>query len=238
MDPAADLDAVALVLLRVSQLLVDFPEIVDLDINPLLADESSVIALDARINVVARQEPASKRLAIRPYPKELEELIPVGDGREVLLRPIVPEDEPSLQTAFTKLTAEEVRLRFFAPKKTLSHFAAVRFTQIDYRREMALVAIVEQASGPIQVGVARYFINPDKSGCEFAIVVSDRIQHQGIGTRLMKALMEAARDHGLTRIEGTVLRENASMLMLMKELGFAQSRSTEDPELVVVERWL
>ena len=112
----------------------------------------------------------------------------------------------------------------------------VSFTQIDYRREMALIAIVEEEDGPRQIGVTRYAINPDETSCEFAIVVSDRVQNQGIGTRLMKALMDAARDHGLDRIEGTVLKHNAPMLDLMDDLGFAQSRSPDDPDIIVVER--
>jgi len=101
---------------------------------------------------------------------------------------------------------------------------------------MALVAVVETADGPVQVGVARYAINPDKTSCEFAVVISDRVQHQGMGTTLMKALMDAGRTQGLSRIEGLVLRDNAAMLKLMRELGFVQSYLADDPECVLVER--
>lgn len=238
--PPVDRAAVVDVLLRVSELVCDLPQVMGLDINPLFAGPGGVVAVDARITIArppAKDGPYD-HVAIHPYPRHLITRTHLPDGTPLTIRPIRPEDAESEATFVRELSDQAKRFRFMGAVDELSPEMLARFTQIDYRREMALVAIVEQASGPVQVGVARYFINPDKSGCEFAIVVSDRIQHQGIGTRLMKALMEAARDHGLTRIEGTVLRENASMLMLMKELGFAQRRSTEDPELVVVERWL
>ena len=126
-QPGANLDAIKLCLLKVSQLIIDLPEVAELDINPLLADEYGVMALDARIKVVKSQQKGPKRLAIRPYPKELEERIQLDDGRELLLRPVVPEDEPSLYRAFAKLTPEQIRLRFFVPIKTLSHMQAARF---------------------------------------------------------------------------------------------------------------
>jgi len=119
-----NLDSIALTLVRISQLIVDVPEIAELDINPLLADPFGVMALDARIRLEHTERQGTERLAIRPYPKEREETIPLGDGRSLLLRPIRPEDEPSLQSAFAKLTPEEVRLRFFVPMRTLSHMAA------------------------------------------------------------------------------------------------------------------
>lgn len=227
---AVDLDAIAMTLIRVAQLVIDIPAIRQLDINPLLADESGVIALDARINVVATQEPACDRLAIRPYPKELEELIPVGDGREVLLRPIVPEDEPSLQTAFSKLTAEEVRLRFFAPKKTLSHFAAVRFTQIDYDREMGLILTEPGRPGQTEIfGVANLIADPDNRSAEYAIVVRHDMVGLGLGIVLMRRIIDYARDRGIGEMFGDVLRENRPMLKLCKILGFSESRVPDDP---------
>ena len=227
---AVDLDAIAMTLIRVAQLVIDIPTIGQLDINPLLADESGVIALDARINVVATQEPASKRLAIRPYPKALEELIRIGDGREVLLRPIVPEDEPSLQTAFTKLTAEEVRMRFFAPKKTLSHFAAVRFTQIDYDREMGLILTEPGRPGQTEIfGVANLIADPDNRSAEYAIVVRHDMVGLGLGIVLMRRIIDYARDRGIKEIFGDVLQENRPMLKLCKILGFSQSRDADDP---------
>lgn len=146
-QPAADLEAITLTLVRVSQLVIDIGEIVELDINPLLADANGVIGLDTRIKVKAGSGHAHERLAICPYPKALEEEVPLGDGRTLLLRPIVPEDEPSLQRVFANLTAEEIRLRFFLPMKVLSHVNAARFTQIDYDREMALPKLFAECPG-------------------------------------------------------------------------------------------
>ncbi len=226
---AVDLDAIAMALIRVAQLMIDIPAISQLDINPLLANESGVIALDARIAIRATQEPAGTRLAIRPYPKELEELIQVGDGRVILLRPIVPEDEPSLQSAFTQLTAEEVRLRFFAPKKTLSHFAAVRFTQIDYDREMGLILTEAGRPGQTEIfGVANLIADPDNRTAEYAIVVRHDMIGLGLGIVLMRRIIDYARNRGIQEIFGDVLQENRSMLKLCKILGFSQSRVPND----------
>ena len=149
--PAADLDAVALVLLKVAQLVADFAEVTELDINPLLADEHGVIALDARIRVAQTGKRAEERLAIRPYPKELEEEVSLADGRRLWLRPIRPEDEPALVAWFRKLSLEAVRLRFFAPLKELTHQAAARLTQIDYDREMALVLVEHGSPGAAEL---------------------------------------------------------------------------------------
>ncbi len=137
--PAAAMDDIAMTLIKVSQLIIDIGQVTELDINPLLADEFGVVALDTRIRVRATDEPATRRLAIRPYPKELEETITVPDGRSFLLRPVRPEDEPAAQRLFAQMTPEDFRMRFFAPQKSLSHTMAARMTQIDYDREMALV---------------------------------------------------------------------------------------------------
>ena len=119
--------------------------------------------------------------------------------------------------------------------KELTPASLARFTQIDYSWEMAFIAVTEEDGKSVQQGVARYVINPDETSCEFAIVVSDKRQHQGIGRRLMKALMDAARSKGLKVMEGTVLEDNYGMLALMKDLGFKQKRSSEDRSLVIVE---
>jgi acetyltransferase len=233
--PAANLDAIAMTLIRVAQLVIDIPEIRELDINPLLADEFGVITLDARVRVQAVSEPASARLAIRPYPKQLEETIQVGDGREVMLRPIVPEDEPALQSAFTKLTPEEVRLRFFVPKKTLSHFMAVRFTQIDYDREMGLILTEPGQPGKTEIfGVGNVIADPDNVSAEYAIVVRHDMVGLGLGIVLMRRIIDYARNRGIKDLFGHVLRENRSMLKLCKILGFTESFVPDDPSIVSV----
>lgn len=235
-DRSAVIDA----LLRISDLVCEFPEIEELDINPLFAGPGGVLAVDARIRVsrphasLARYE----HMAITPYPRHLVQKGFLTDGTPLTIRPIRPEDAESEQAFVRELSDEARQFRFMYSLKELTPAMLAQFTQIDYSREMALVAFTEEAGTPVQQGVARYVINPDGESCEFAIVVSDKRQHQGIGTRLMTALIEAARDQDLRSMEGTVLAENKAMLQLMKDLGFASRRSEEDRDIVIVERWL
>ncbi|WP_421855398.1 bifunctional acetate--CoA ligase family protein/GNAT family N-acetyltransferase [Oricola sp.] len=238
---AVDRDAVVDVLLRVSDMVCELPEITELDINPLFAGPDGVIAVDARIAVA--RPPASAdaydHMAIHPFPRHLVWEDHLSDGTPFVIRPIRPEDAESEQVFVRELSPQARQFRFMGALSELSPEMLVRFTQIDYRREMALVAIVHGPDGPRQQGVARYSINPDLRSCEFAIVVSDKVQKQGIGTRLMKALLDAAREeHGLNVMEGTVLANNTPMLNLMRELDFKIGRDPEDPEIVTVERTL
>ncbi len=233
--PPADLDALVLALLRVSQLMVDLPEVIELDVNPLLADENGVLAVDARVRVAATDRPAVERLAIRPYPEELEETIVLGDGRELFLRPIVPEDEPALRDAFSRLTPEEIRLRFLTPLKTMTHMMAARFTQLDYDREMALVLTEKGPHGTRPIyGVVRLSADPDNEEAEYAIIVSQEMTGQGLGVLLMRRIIDYARHRGLQTIWGEVLRENRTMRRLCKVLGFRETTDLDDPTLVRV----
>jgi acetyltransferase len=232
--PAANLDAVSLALVRISQLVIELPEVAELDVNPLLADQFGVVALDARIRVRSPGEGGSP-LAIRPYPKELEETVPLGDGRTLLLRPILPEDEPSLQQAFSRLTPEEIRLRFFVPLKTLDHVTAARFTQIDYDREMALVLTEVGVAGRTAIhGVVRLIADPDNERAEYAIIVSHDMTGMGLGILLMRRILDYARGRGVREVYGDVLRENRTMLKLCQVLGFTLSGVPDEPEVVRV----
>ncbi|MCO6442162.1 MAG: bifunctional acetate--CoA ligase family protein/GNAT family N-acetyltransferase [Nitrococcus mobilis] len=234
--PPANLDAIALTLIRVAQLVTDIPEIVELDINPLLADEYGVVALDARARVRGDDAINSDRLAIRPYPKELEEVIPLGDGRKLLLRAIRPEDEPALQAAFAKLTPEEIRLRFLVPLKVLSHMMAARFTQIDYDREMALILTEPGIAGQTEIyGVVRIATDPDNEQAEYAIIVRHDMTGLGLGRLLMRRIIDYCRRRGTRLVFGEVLRQNTAMLHLCKTLGFQSHSVAEDPSLVRVE---
>lgn len=227
--PAADLDAIALTLIKVSQLVVDFAEVKEVDINPLLADTYGVTALDARIRVGKAEGAPEERLAIRPYPKELEEEIKLGDGRTLLLRPILPEDEPQLQAGFAKLSEEEIRLRFFVTMKTLSHVQAARFTQLDYDREMALVLTEPGIPGTREVfGVVRMSSDPDNERAEFAIVIRHEMTGLGLGVLMMRRIIEHARRRGTRELFGDVLKDNATMLKLCEVFGFEQRRLPED----------
>ncbi len=231
----ANLQAIALTLIRISQLVIDIPEIVELDVNPLLADSYGVVALDARVRVQVATGGATDRLAIRPYPKELEELVPLGDGRHLLLRPILPEDEPALQGAFAKLSAEEIRLRFFVPMKTLSHVAAARFTQLDYDRDMALILTEAGIPGRTQLyGVVSLSTDPDNERGEFAILVRGDMTGMGLGILLMRRIIDYANSRGLAEIYGDVLRENGTMLKLASVLGFTSANVEEEPNIVRV----
>ncbi len=230
-----NLDAVALTLIKVSQLVIDFAEIAEMDINPLLADEYGVIALDARIRLARATRPGAARLAIRPYPKELEEIIPLDEGGKLLLRPVLPEDEPSLRAAFAKLTPEEIRLRFFAPIKTLSHIQAARFTQIDYDREMALILTEEGTPGRTDIfGVVRIAADPDNERAEYAIIVRHDMTGKGLGRLLMQRIIDYASRRGIGEIHGDVLRENSAMLKLCKTLGFTQTSNLDEMDVVLV----
>ncbi len=233
--PAADLDAIALVLIKVAQLVSDIPEIDELDINPLLADASGVIALDARIKVAAVSGAARERLAIRPYPKELEEQITLDDGRQLLLRPILPEDEPSLHDGFARLEPEEVRWRFFVPMKTLSHLTAARFTQIDYDREMALILTAAGIPGKTEIfAVVRLIADSDNERAEYAIIVRHDMVRMGLGGLLMKRMIAYARKRGIREIHGDVLRGNRPMLKLCERLDFTVADLAGEPGVVRV----
>lgn len=212
-----------------------YPEVAELDINPLLADTFGVMALDARIRVKHGARAGTGRLAIRPYPKELEEDIPLGDGRSLWLRPIRPEDEPALRAAFAKLTPREVQLRFFAPMKTLSHMAASRFSQIDYDREMALILTEHGIAGETEIyGVVRLTADPDNDRAEFAIIVRHDMTSQGLGIYLMRRMIDYARDRCIGEIYGDVLRENDTMLKVCGMFGFTQSNVPDEPDQVRV----
>jgi len=234
-SPAAALDQVALVLIRVAQLVIDFAEVRELDINPLLADAEGVLALDARVRLAASSAAPTERLVIRPYPKELEEHLTIGDGRTFLLRPVRPEDEPALQAGFATLTSEEIRLRFLVPLKTLSHLMAARFTQIDYDRDVVLVL-----TEPGRPGTTRIFAfvqinaDPNNERAEYAILVHHEMTGMGLGVYLMRKIIELARQRGLREIYGDVLAENKTMLKLCRALGFKQSWDPEERGVVRV----
>jgi acetyltransferase len=232
--PPVDLEAIAVTLIKVAQLVIDFAEIAELDINPLLADQTGVIALDARIRVTAAAA-AERRLAIQPYPKELEDEIRLTGGRALLLRPIRPEDEPMLIVAFHKLSPENVRLRFFAPVKELTHETAAGLTQIDYDREMALVLADHDRAGAAELyAVARFSTDPAQEKAEFALTVRDDVTGKGFGPLLMRRLIDYARERGIGEIFGHVLRENGAMLAICRSLGFEEHADPDDPAIKLV----
>ncbi len=233
--PPAALDDIALTLVKISQLVIDFAEIVELDINPLLADEYGVMALDARVRVRRADEPPAKRLAIRPYPKELEEMISLPGGRTLLLRPVMPEDEPGFQGLFSHMSPEDIRMRFFAPKQALSHPFAARMTQIDYDRDMVLVLADPGIAGKSDIyGAVNIAADPDGEKAEYAIMVRSDMVGLGLGPLLMRRIIDYSRDRGIKELFGEVLRENRPMLRISDLFHFSRSPHPDDPGVVEV----
>lgn len=232
--PAAAIDAIADVLIRLGELAADHPEIRELDINPLLADARGALALDARIRVAAAAVPGASRLAIAPYPKHLETAGAARDGTAIALRPVRPEDEPLLQDLFAHMSPEDQRLRFFAPMRELSHALAARLSQIDYDREMALIA---QHDG-VPLGVARYAADPDRLRAEYAVAVRSDWKGRGVGYLLMTRLIDVARRAGIGELFGEVLHENQPMRDMCHALGFAAAAHPGDPALITMRKWL
>jgi acetyltransferase len=225
--PPTNLDEVAQALCRISEMVCELPQIVEMDINPLVADEMGVIALDCRI-VVAHRTPSLdpySHMAIHPYPHHLTRQRQLADGTNITIRPIRPEDAEIEQTFVRKLSPQSKYFRFMQSLNELTPEMLVRFTQLDYNRELALIAVQEKAGEESELGVARYVMNPDGRSCEFALVVADEWQHRGIGSQLMTQLMEAAQERGFSSMDGEILADNKKMLDLVKSLGFhIQSR--------------
>jgi acetyltransferase len=234
--PPAALDAIAHTLIKIGQAAIELPQIVELDINPLLADDKGVLALDARIKVQAYSGDGQARLAIKPYPRQLERQIALRDGSQATLRPVRPEDEPVFQETFAQLDKEDVRMRFFAPLGKLTHVLAARLTQIDYDRQMAFVAIRRRPDGTTEgLGVVRIAIDPNHERGEYAVVVRSDLKGAGLGHLLMMAIIDYAKRQGLREIFGLVLRENERMLRMARQLGFTLHSAADDPTLVEVK---
>jgi acetyltransferase len=238
--PPADGGALEDVLLRVSEMVCELPMLDEMDINPLILDENGALAADARV-VVAYRQPGADRyshMAIYPYPTQLVSQWQLADGTDITIRPIRPEDADIERQFVHDLSEESKYFRFMNSMQELTETMLVRFTQIDYSREMALIAVAQEQGCEVELGVARYAINPDGASCEFALVIADNMRGKGLGQRLMISLMEAARAKGLITIEGEVMSNNHDMLKLMTRLGFAIKTSEEDQSVVKVSKEL
>ena len=250
---AINMDALEQVLLRVSEMVCELPHLREMDINPIIVDESGAVAVDARI-VIDNAPQASSGLAtdyhhlsILPYPARYEKTLPLRGGGEYTIRPIHPDDAHMLKKLVNELSPQSRYFRFVSSMAELPPAMLARFTLIDYDREMALVAIVkERVAGPDGeitetarlVGVSRYVTNPDQSSCEFALVVADDFNGKGLGSRLMESIMDVARDKGLAEIEGLVLANNTGMLKLMRSLGYQVKSYPDDPDFKLVTHGL
>lgn len=228
--PAVDIDQLIDVLLSVSGMACELPWVQEMDINPLIIDDKGVVAVDARI-MVDFPKPSTDpyhHLAIHPYPVHLVKKVQLNDGTDITIRPIRPEDAEIEAKFVRELSKESKYFRFMNSIHELSQEMLVRFTQIDYHNEMALIAVRQTPDGEDQIGVARYTTNQDRRSCEFALVVSDKWSGKGIGHQLMRNLMEIARDRELEVMEGQVLSDNKRMLALMESLDFAIEIDAED----------
>ena len=232
-QPPVDVAAIHNVLLRVSELACEIAALDELEINPLLADESGTIAIEARV-VLRIAPPLVKRfdhLAIHPYPADLVVHWQPTQGPPVALRPIRPEDASIERTFVQNLSAQSRQFRFMNALRELTPAMLARFTQIDYDREMAFIATIDDQGAERAIGVVRYVTNPDGESCEFALVIADEWQRRGLGRRMMTLLIDVARARGLREMIGHVLAENHGMLGLAESLGFAVGSSADGPQV-------
>lgn len=221
--PRAALGEIANCLIRLSQLVIDIAEVSEVDINPLLADSQGVIALDARVRLDASQQGTASgrdRLAIRPYPKALEETFTLPDGQRIFVRPLRPDDAPGLRSGFKRLASEDVRMRFFSHMREMTPSMAARLTQLDYNRDMALAAFPADGPDRSGLGVVRLLSDPDNQRAEFAITIRSHDKGRGLGRALMERIMAYAAKRGVGEVWGDVLADNSRMLALCDELGF------------------
>ena len=228
--PAADMPTLVNALNSVSQLVVDFPEIRGLDINPLLADAEGIMALDARIELDLNRSGEAgpnKDLPIRPYPADWISTFKSHEGKPYIMRPIKPVDLKLYPRFFEGVSQEDIRYRFLSPRRHFSEAMVKRLTQIDYEREMAFIALPE---GVEEIaGIARIACDPNRINAEFGILVRSDLQHEGIGHALMEQLIAYCRAEGIHRIEGHILSENSKMLKFIREFGFKARSSMDEP---------
>jgi acetyltransferase len=229
--PRADLDAIAEILVRASVLVADHPELRELDINPLLADESGCIAVDARMRVEDETKSPRRPMAIRPYPSAWATDIALHGFGPIHMRPVRPEDERLYEHFFAYVCGEDLKMRFFTSAPERSHRFLARLTQIDYAREMAFVALSQ--TGDL-LGVARLVADPDYTRAEYAILVRSDLKGLGLGWQMMQHLIAYSRAEGLQELYGQVLTENTTMIGMCRELGFRINVDAADVTLVNV----
>ena len=250
---AVNHEALEQVLLRVSEMVCELPQLREMDINPIIVDENGAVAVDARIVIDQAPQPMGGRtqrynhLAILPYPARFEQVWPLAGGGEYTVRPIHPDDADMLQEMMHHLSPESRYFRFVSSITELPPTMLARFTLIDYDREMALVAVFKERRANEDgsfteseriIGVSRYITNPDLTSCEFALVIADDFAGRGLGSRLMLSIMDVARAKGLSEIQGLVLTQNPSMLKLMRSLGFSVKAYEEDRDFKLVSHAL
>ncbi len=234
--PAINMQAVRLTLVQLSQLVIDLPEIQEVNLRTILADANGVLVLDARISIASARFAGEKRLSIRPYPEYLEEHAELPWGLRLLLRPIRPEDERKHQEFVESLSAEDLRMRFMGFVHEFSHSQLAQLTQIDYDREMAFIAsALEDGVQKETLGVVRCFFDPDNISAEFAIVVRSDLKARGLGTLLMDKMIRYCKQRGLKELSAYALLENTGMHALARKFGFRMESDPEESETIMLK---
>ncbi|MFW5386817.1 MULTISPECIES: bifunctional acetate--CoA ligase family protein/GNAT family N-acetyltransferase [unclassified Yersinia (in: enterobacteria)] len=223
-----DIPGLSRLLVQVSNLILDCPEISRLDIHPVLASGSEFTLLDVSMQLAPVSGDPQARLAIRPYPHELEQKVELKDGSHCLFRPILPEDEPLLKLFIDQVTKEDLYYRYFSEINEFSHDDLANMTQIDYDREMAFVAVRQKNDGPEIIGVTRALSDPDNIDAEFAVLVRSDLKGLGLGRELLEKMIQYTRSHGLTRLTAVTMPNNRGMIGLAKKLGFSIDVQMED----------
>ncbi|BCQ41176.1 hypothetical protein ERHA54_37790 [Erwinia rhapontici] len=223
-----DIVGLSQVLVRVSNMVVDCPEIVRLDIHPLLASHDEFTLLDVTLQLAEFSGDAEGRLAIRPYPHELEEAVQLKNGQQCLFRPILPEDEPLLQQFIAQVTKEDLYYRYFSEINEFTHDDLANMTQIDYDREMAIVAVRQHQGQDEIIGVTRAISDADNIDAEFSVLVRSDLKGLGLGRRLLEKMIIYTRQHGLQQLNGITMPGNRGMVTLARKLGFAIDIQLED----------
>ncbi|ATZ12378.1 bifunctional acetate--CoA ligase family protein/GNAT family N-acetyltransferase [Erwinia amylovora] len=223
-----NLDGLSQLLVQVSNLIVDCPEIVGLDIHPLLASAGGFTLLDVTLRLAPFIGVAQARLAIRPYPRELEEIVQLKNGQRALFRPILPEDEPLLQQFIARVTKEDLFYRYFSEINEFTHDDLANMTQIDYDREMAIVAVRQRNGLDEIIGVTRAISDADNTDAEFSVLVRSDLKGLGLGRRLLEKMIVYTRQHGLQQLNGITMPGNQGMISLARKLGFNIDIQLED----------
>ena len=238
----ANLDQVAEFLVRISQLVTDFPEIVELDLNPVVISDGSPVAIDARIIIEPSAVAAPRHLIISPYPNQYESDWLLKDGTPVLFRPMKPEDESLVADLLDNCSDQTLYFRYFRVIKSWPHEALIRFTQNDYDREIGIAAIGQPPGPRVMMGVGRLVMTPERDAAEFAVIVADPWQGKGLGPKLIERVIEIAKENGVQVLSGDILADNQPMLNLVKRMGFKVHRPEEgscrvELELSSWKRW-
>jgi acetyltransferase len=227
---AVDVAAIQYLLYKFAYLIMDFPEISEVDLNPFVVDERGGIVLDAKIildeTLAGKAVKPFSHMVICPYPKEYERSVLIRRGRPVLLRPIRPEDEPLHEEMFRTFSAETRRFRFFGPVRE-SHEMLARYAQIDYDREIAMIAELSEGDRKKMAGVVRLVADPYNETAEYAIVIGDPWHGQGLGTVMTRTILDIARQRGIKKVYAYVLEDNVSMLNLFKKFNFSLRREED-----------